>query len=126
MYGTIDAAQNWEEDYSGWLISIGFQQGIGSPCNFYHPIRIIKVSVHGDDFTALGTDEGLDWFRKSMGDRFLMKVRGRFGPDPGDEKEIRILNRVIQWTEEGIWYEPEPRHVEFMLKDLGLTNESKS
>lgn len=33
---------------------------------------------------------------------------------------------MIQWTDEGIWYEPDQRHVEIILRDLGLTSESKS
>ena len=36
MYGTRDAAQNWQEEYSSQLVQIGFQQGKVSPCTFYH------------------------------------------------------------------------------------------
>ena len=82
--------------------------------------------VHGDDFTILGNNEGLDWLQEQMKRRYTLKVRGRLGPEVNDDKEIRILNRIVHWTEGGIWYEPDPRHVELMLRDLGLERESKS
>ena len=86
----------------------------------------MRVVGHGDDFTILEAEEQLDWFRERMKDRYTLKVRGRLGPEVHDEKEIRILNRVIQWTEEGIWYEPDPRHAEIIFKDLGLIEGSKA
>ena len=36
MYGTRDAAQNWEFEYCGTMESIGFNVGKASPCVFYH------------------------------------------------------------------------------------------
>ena len=32
MYGARDAAQNWEHEYSGFLVGIGFKRGESSPC----------------------------------------------------------------------------------------------
>ena len=40
----------------------------------------------------------------------------------GLAREIKLLNRIIQWASEGICWEPDPRHVELTLKDLGLDN----
>ena len=57
MYGTRDAAQNWEEEYCEALINMGFSHGQSSPCVFYHKKRNLRVVVHGDDFTALGSPE---------------------------------------------------------------------
>ena len=85
----------------------------------------MRLVVHGDDFTILGNDDQLDWIRTRMQERYTLKTRGRLGPEPEDDKEIRILNRILQWNQEGIWYEPDPRHVEIILKDLGLTGTSK-
>ena len=58
--------------------------------------------VHGDDFTVLAEEEKLDWFRREISKRFEVKFRGRIGPDVGDDKSIRILNRVITWDVRGI------------------------
>ena len=76
--------------------------------------------VHGDDFTALGWEEQLDWFWREMQERFECKRRGRIGPGKEDKKEMRILNRIVSWTEEGIEYEGDQRHVEICMRDLGL------
>ena len=54
MYGTRDAAQNWEMAYAEFMEDIGFVRGILSPCVFYHAERELRVVVHGDDFTILG------------------------------------------------------------------------
>lgn len=92
---------------------------------FYHSKKNVRVVVHGDDFTALGTDSGLDWFRQGMKGRFDLEVRGRLGPEPQDDKQIRILNRVVTWDAQGLWYEPDQRHSEIIIRDLGLKGDSK-
>ena len=51
MYGTRDAAQNWENAYAEFMESIGFSKGKASPCIFWHPGRNLRCVVHGDDFT---------------------------------------------------------------------------
>ena len=33
---------------------------------------------------------------------------------------MRILNRIITLTDEGIIYEADPRHAELMIRNLGL------
>ena len=59
MYGTRDAAHNWEEEYSGFMENIRFKRGIGSPCLFYHEEKQLRAVIHGDDFTLLGYDHEL-------------------------------------------------------------------
>ena len=54
MPGTRDAAQNWECEHSEWLKSIGFASGKSSPCLFHHPVKELKLVVHGDDFHTPG------------------------------------------------------------------------
>jgi hypothetical protein len=76
--------------------------------------------VHGDDFTMLGWEEDLDWFRKQIQERFEVKVKGRIGPGKEDEKSMRVLNRIVEWTEQGIEYETDQRHAEIIVRDLGL------
>ena len=41
-------------------------------------------------------------------------------PDKSDDKAITILNRCVEWTSEGILYEPDPRHVEILVNELGI------
>ena len=125
MYGTRDAAQNWANAYMEFMKSIGFKKGDASPCAFKHETRNLRAGVHGDDFTILGYEEDLDWFWKEIQERFECKHRGRLGPDKGDQKEIRVLNRIITWTDEGIEYEGDQRHVEIAMQRVGIHGDSR-
>ena len=107
MYGTRDAAQNWEAAYCEFMEKIGFKRGIASPCIFRHKSRNLRVVVHGDDFTILGWEEDLDWYRNRIQERFEVKLRGRIGRDKEDDKSIRILNRIVTWFPDRIEYEPD-------------------
>ena len=93
---------------------------------FYNRDRDLRVVIHGDDFTCLGQDQELDWFRKMIEERYEVKFRGRLGPEEGDAKAIRILNRVVRWDEEGIVYEADQRHAELIMHDLGIEPDSKT
>ena len=78
MYGTRDAAQNWECAYTEFLEGIGFVRGIATPCVFHNRERDVYLVVHGDDFIVLASEEQLNWFRE-IGKRFEVKFRGRLG-----------------------------------------------
>ena len=99
---------------------IGFTTGRSSPCIFHHKDRDVRAVVHGDDFTILGHESELDWFRKKIAERFEVKFRGRLGPTPKDDKSIRILNRVVTWTTQGIEYEPDQRHADLIIQAMDL------
>ena len=64
----------------------------------------MKCVVHGDDFTVLGPECDLRWFAREFAKHFEVKVRGRIGPGPKDDKEATVLNRVVRWTDQGIEY----------------------
>ena len=81
MYGTRDAAQNWEAAYNSFMKESGFSVGVSSPCIFHHKNRDLRAVVHGDDFTVLGWKEQLDWFWKEINSKFQSKHRGRIGPE---------------------------------------------
>ena len=81
----------------------------------------MRAVVRGDDFTVLGHSSALDWFRKQISERFEVKFRGRIGPDGGERGNIiRILSRIVEWKDEGIEYEPDQRHAEIIVQELGL------
>ncbi len=120
MYGTRDAASNWEDCYMDFANEAGFKSGIASPCVFKHESRALWLTVHGDDFTLLGGDHDLDWFENKIKEEFEVKVRGRLGPGKEDMKAIRILNRIVEWTKEGLRYEADQRHAEIIVKELEL------
>ena len=67
----------------------------------------------------------MDWFWTKIKSKFLSKHRGRLGPGPSDLKSIRILNRIVEWSEKGIYYEGDQRHVEVCLKEMGIDESSR-
>ena len=115
LYGTRDAAQNWEYAYVDFLIEQGVASGLATPCIFYK-VRDLRIVGNGDDFAVLGSNSQLDWFRQCISHRFEVKFRGRSGPSPGNQGSIRIVNRVVQWTNDGISYEADQRHAEIIVQ----------
>ena len=120
VYGTQDAAANWEYKYATHLIENSFRRGKTSPCAFWNPQTGVRCVVHGDDFTFAGPDDELTKCTQMMNSEYDIKVRGKLGPDLKDDKAITILNRCVKWTPQGIQYETDPRHVEIMINELDL------
>ena len=120
LYGTRDAAMNWEREYTDTLKAIGLVQGRSSPCIFYCERRDLRVVVHGGDFTVLSDRAGIDFVHAAMKKKYIVKLRGVLGPERGDDKEIRILNRVLRYTESGLELEADQRHAEILVRDIGV------
>ena len=120
-YGTRDAGAIWEDTYRGALEQMGFVSGIASPCCFFHPDRQLHLVVHGDDFTSLGIQADLDWMETELAKHFELKIRGRLGENCTGPQQIRILNRIVTLTPEGLIYEADPRHVDLLGQSLGLS-----
>ena len=76
--------------------------------------------MYGDDFTTTGTKANLDWFKEKLEARYELTEAARLGPGPDDDKEARVLNRVVRWTAEGLEYEADPRQAEHLVQDLQL------
>ena len=122
MYGTRDAGALWEATYTQVLLGHGFRQGVSSPCVFHHDGWGIALVVHGDDFTALGTDSALNAYERGMVKAFDVELRGRLGVEKHDLKQMKLLNRTLRITERGLTYEADVRHVGLLAKALGLEN----
>ena len=125
LYGFRPAAQAWESHYASKLVEIGFRRGPGASVAFYHPQRDLACVVHGDDFTFCGPDEELDWAQGKMQEWYEIKIRGRLGPDEGDDKEVSIIGRVVRWRSWGLEYMADPRHRVEVMEYFGLTGDAK-
>ena len=60
----------------------------------------MALTVHGDDFTATGSDQNLEWLKTEFEKMFEIKTQ-ILGPATWQKKEIRVLNRIIRWIELG-------------------------
>ena len=82
--------------------------------------------MHGDDFTALGSDKALDWYEARLAESFELKIRGRLGEGSTSPQQIRILNRIVTLDDTGLTYEADPRHTDLLMTSLGLTTANSS
>ena len=121
MYGTQKAAEGWQTEYSRHPVEdLGFRQGVACPSIFFHAERDLVVTVHGDDYTAVGPCDSLDWYEKGLEAQYELKKGGRLGPGPSDDKEATCLNRIIRWCPNGLEYECDPRQIEKLIEELDL------
>ncbi len=125
MYGTRDAALNWATEYGETLKAAGFKQGVACPCIFRHEVKEVVIMVHGDDFVAVGEGEQLQDTKRVLEDKYKIKVE-TLGRDKNESKEIRVLNKVIRLTEQGLELEADPRHAELVVRALGLEDAKPS
>ena len=126
LYGCREAAQAWEEHYSEKMESVGFSRGLHSPVVFYHEAKDLSCVVHGDDFTFEGEAEDLGWIAEKMKEWFEVKMRGILGPEDGDDKEVTILGRVVEWKEWGIKYQADPRHRKLIMEYFGFDETTRA
>ena len=119
LYGTRDAATNWQEEFTNIVVQEGFSRDNASPCNFYHERRNISIIVHGDGFTSIGQRNPLEWLQQFLDYTYECKHHW-LGPIDKEEASVRISNRVISWTNDGISYEADQRHVEVVIEQLQL------
>ena len=106
MYGTRKAGDGWHEEISGTLMNkLGFSKGDASACIFRHPERAIECSIHGDDLSAAGPKDSLDWYKTELQKHYELEEGARLGPGSKDTKESKMLNRIVRWTPVGLEYE---------------------
>ena len=123
MYGTRDAALNWSLEYASTLLASGYVQGKANPCLFHNAAIGVSVMVHGDEFVAV--EDKLKDTQKTLEQKYKIKTE-KLGQGDGCKSEIRILNKVLRATSEGIELEADPRHAELVVKELGLDNAKAS
>ena len=124
LYGTRDAALNWQQTLSDHLVEAGFVRGVGHPSVFHHPVRDIWTLVHGDDYCNAGSSESLDWMEEVLAKKYEIKTQriGKGKTKDGKDKlcEGQVLNRVVRYSEAGWELEADLRHAELIVAQLGL------
>ena len=85
----------------------------------------MRVVVHGDDFTVLGWEHQLNWLLEQIIGVYEIK-QSRIRPTPADKNAVRILNRVLQWTDFGLEWEAAQRHSQLITRHCNLGGKSKA
>lgn len=117
LYGTRDAAANWQETLAGHLVGLGFVRSKAYPCIFVHKSRDMLTLVHGDDYVTSGEKEHLDWMQAELEKAYEIKSE-RIGPSANHEG--KVLNRIIGFDGNQWLLEADPRHSELIVEQLGL------
>ena len=97
LYGTRDAAHNWNETVAKHLEPIGFQRGKAFPSFYWHPKQDSHFIVHGDDYTSSGSSPDLAWLKPPLEKSYEIKTKLVGHTDPA-LTEATVLNRVIRAT----------------------------
>ena len=74
VYGTRDAAMNWQEEVASEMLEAGVRRGKYNPCLYYHEGRNLRTFLHGDDFAAVGTIDNVLWLKGIVEKRFEIKT----------------------------------------------------
>ena len=119
LYGTRDAALNWERELGGFMESIGFKKGRASRCLYYNDELKAAAAVHGDDVTISARRTDAEWIKRQFEAKYEIKSQ-HVGQDADLAKEASILNRKVKWTSEGVQIEADPRHAAEVIRALGL------
>ena len=117
MYGTRDAASNWERDWQEHVKNWGFQLGLSSKNLFHHKENRVSGLTHGDDFVLAGPTNKLMEFEGKMASVYPIKAKII---SYGSPKSIKTLSRRLHWGKRGIVCQHDPRHVDVLVKNLGL------
>ena len=73
LYGTRDAAINFQNEVKRMMQRIGFLQSKYNASLYFNPTSGVRVLVHGDDFVAVGDRAEIAAFRKLVANRFTVK-----------------------------------------------------
>ena len=92
MYGTRDAASNWERDWQENVKKWGFQLGLSSMNLFHRKENRVSGLTHGDDFVLTGPTKRLMEFEKEMTSVYPIKAKTI---SLGSPKSIKTLNRRL-------------------------------
>ena len=122
LYGTRDAATNFQREVARIMKSLGYIQSKYNASLYYHPQEDVQVLVHGDDFVAVGQRLEIQKFKQQLAKRFTVKTKlVGSGAGEGEVQEVRVLSRIVRCGTSGWEYEPDQQHAELIVQAMGLT-----
>ena len=85
----------------------------------------IRLAVHGDDVVREGRESGLQRLACELKKAFEVKVEILCTASHLC-KALTPLNRVVELKEDGVTWEPDPRHCELITRSLGLEGSKRA
>ena len=74
LYGTRDAAMNFQKEIQKFMTGIGFTIGKYNISTYLHAKKKLNVMVHGDDFVSVGNRDEAAWFKHKFEEQFSIKT----------------------------------------------------
>ena len=118
MYRTRDAASKWERDWQEHVNNWGFQHGHSSKNLFHHQANRISGLTHCDDFVLTGSTKKLVEFKRKMTSVCLSHQSEDLQLWIAEEHQD--AEQDVALGKRGLVYQHDPRHVDVLVKDLGL------
>ena len=136
MYGLRDAGAAFDRKVLDVINLMGVSLGTFSICVGYRKVMdtLVRLARWGDDFFLSGRRALCNAFRDELGKHLLVKMTAMMVPNAemGDVQEAIHLNRLLRLCPPGTegcerWeLEADPRHVEILVSQVGLSTESKA
>ncbi len=124
MYGTRDAAMNWDKELRNTLEGMRFKAGKASTCIYRHLDLDSTAAVHGDDILMEGYEEDLWKLFKALQSKYECKMQV-IGAGNHLRKSLKVLNRTVVWRSDGISIEADARHVGEIIKEAHVKDDRR-
>ena len=122
MYGTEDASRIWGDTWPKELEQHGLD--IGKSCRALFSGPDHRGFCYGDDFCVVASEANLDKFGTWLEAAFDLRREATIGMAAHLGTELYILNRVVRIDRPNLTIEIEAdqKHVQTLLRELGLEN----
>ena len=122
MYGTLTAADDFQQGFTAVLEEeLGFAKGVSAPTCLCVMEPHIDLAYHGDDIAILALKQDVDRVIARLQEFFDLSVKAILGFEPGDDKQAKLLNRILTVQDQELIVEADPRHAELIVANLGLS-----
>ena len=114
IYGTRDAAAQWDSFANKVMESQGYETGMSSTCLYKHRSEPSSAWRHGDDIGITGDAEFLNKVFEELSKVMILRKRATLGWQEGDDRSVTLLNLIVTLSgRDGkitLAYEPDPRN----------------
>ena len=122
MNGTREASYCWGNKIRRVKKDWGFDELLVVPNVYFHKEWEVVLTVHGDDFLAVGRASDLDRVDRMMQESYKVKILPRIGPQAfgGEVDHGDHLHRTISWHASGFSWKADAKYREGLLQELSM------